>query len=138
MFRRVMHDYSDPVCIDMLEQVVPAMGPDSVVLIAEFCFPPQANPADLPIAAMDMAIFNMGGKERSEDGFKQILEAAGLEYVTTHRSEGGFAAIVEARLAESRTTSIVILIPCWNGKHLQVVDHGCMCTMVLVRLGTVY
>ena len=53
MFRRVMHDYSDPVCIDVLKQVVPAMGPDSVVLIADFCFPPRATRADLPIAAMD-------------------------------------------------------------------------------------
>jgi hypothetical protein len=40
----------------------------------------------------------MGGKERSEDGFKRLLEAAGLEYVDTYRSGGGFGAIVEGRL----------------------------------------
>ena len=98
MFRRVMHDYSDPVCIDMLKHIVPAMSPDSVILLADFCFPSVASPADLPIAAMDVGIFNMGGKERSEDGFRTILEAAGLEYVATHRSEGGFGAIVEGKL----------------------------------------
>ena len=98
MLRRITHDYSDPVCISILKQIHPAMSPDSVVLLADFCFPPRASPADLPIAAMDIGIFNMGGKERSEDGFRTILEAAGLQYVATHRSEGGFGAIVEGRL----------------------------------------
>lgn len=93
-----MHDYSDSVCIDLLKQIVPAMSQNSVVLIADFCFPPTASAADLPIAAMDIGIFNMGGKERSEDGFRTILEAAGLEYVKTYRSDGGFGAIVEGRL----------------------------------------
>ena len=98
MLRRVLHDYSDPVCIDILEQIVPAMDPDSVVLIGDFCFPARAGPDELPIAAWDITMLTMGGKERSEDGFKAILEAAGLEYVKTYRAEGEFGAIVEARL----------------------------------------
>jgi hypothetical protein len=77
------------------------MATDSVVLLADFCFPNKASPADIHVAAMDIGIFNMGGKERSEDGFKKILEAAGLEYVDTYRSEGGFGAIVEGRLPKS-------------------------------------
>jgi O-methyltransferase domain len=96
-----MHDYSDPVCIDILKQIVPAMESDSKVLVAEFCFPTRASSDDLPIAAMDVGILNMGGKERSEDGFKKLFEGAGLEYVKTYRSEGGFGAIVEARLPRS-------------------------------------
>ncbi|KIX02109.1 uncharacterized protein Z518_08048 [Rhinocladiella mackenziei CBS 650.93] len=95
--RRVMHDYSDVGCIDILKNIVPAMAYDSVVLLADFCFAARTTPADLPIAAMDIGIFNMGGKERSEEGFKKILEAAGLEFVKLYRSEVGFGAIVEAK-----------------------------------------
>ncbi|EHY57686.1 hypothetical protein HRR83_005406 [Exophiala dermatitidis] len=101
MLRRVLHDYSDAVCIDILKQIVPAMASDSVVLIADFVFPDAPSPADLPIAAIDLVVMNMGGKERSEQGFKKILQAAGLEFIATYRSEAGFGAFIEARRANT-------------------------------------
>lgn len=97
MVRRVMHDYSDPACIQILSHIRDVMAEDSVVLIADFVLPEQVTPADLPIATMDITIFNMAGKERSESGFKKILERAGLEFVTVHRGMG-FGALVEGRL----------------------------------------
>ncbi|KAL2431624.1 O-methyltransferase gsfC [Exophiala dermatitidis] len=101
MLRRVLHDYSDAVCIDILKQIVPAMASDSVVLVADFVFPDAPSPADLPIAAIDLVVMNMGGKERSEQGFKKILQAAGLDFLATYRSEAGFGAFIEARLANT-------------------------------------
>ncbi|KAL2395212.1 O-methyltransferase gsfC [Exophiala dermatitidis] len=101
MLRRVLHDYSDAVCIDILKQIVPAMASDSVVLIADFVFPDASSPADLPIAAIDLVVMNMGGKERSEQGFKKILQAAGLEFIATYRSEAGFGAFIVARRANT-------------------------------------
>ncbi|KAL2423234.1 O-methyltransferase gsfC [Exophiala dermatitidis] len=101
MLRRVLHDYSDAMCIDILKQIVPAMASDSVVLIADFVFPDAPSPADLPIAAIDLVVMNMGGKERSEQGFKKILQAAGLEFIATYRSEAGFGAFIVARRANT-------------------------------------
>jgi len=51
--------------MEILKHIVPAMADDSVILFADFYFP-HTSPADLPIATMDVAMLNMGGKERSE------------------------------------------------------------------------
>ncbi|KAK7892548.1 hypothetical protein LTR67_007645 [Exophiala xenobiotica] len=102
-FRWIMHDYSDPVCIDILKQIVPAMAPDSVILTADLFFPSKiAGPADIPNATMDMVIFNMAGKERAQDDFKKVFEAAGLEFVKAHRLEGASSGILEARLPTAK------------------------------------
>ncbi len=102
-FRWIMHDYSDPVCIDILKQIVPAMAPDSVILTADLFFPSKiAGPADIPNATMDMVIFNMAGKERAEADFKKVFEAAGLEFVKSHRLEGASSGILEARLPTAK------------------------------------
>lgn len=101
--RWIMHDYSDPVCVDILKQIVPAMEPDSVVLLADLSFPSKiAGPGDIPNATMDMVIFNMGGKERAVDDFKKLLETAGLEFVKAHRLEGANSGIIEARLPSGK------------------------------------
>jgi hypothetical protein len=43
-------------------------------------------------------MLNMGGKERTEDGFREILEAAGLTTVKVWRSGYGHAGLIEAKL----------------------------------------
>ena len=101
MLRFVMHDYSDAVCVDILKQIVPAMAPDSLVLISDFCLPEQATTRDLVVVTMDITILNMGGKERSESGFKSILNAAGLAQVRAHHNEAGLGTIIEAKLASA-------------------------------------
>jgi demethylsterigmatocystin 6-O-methyltransferase len=92
-----MHDYSDAVCVQILKQIVPAMAPDSVVLISDFCLPDKITAHDLPAVTMDLTMLNMGGKERSASGFAKILQGAGLELVKIHRPPMGAGAIVEAR-----------------------------------------
>ncbi|KAI1613983.1 S-adenosyl-L-methionine-dependent methyltransferase [Exophiala viscosa] len=101
-FRRIMHDYSDENCTKILARVRDAMEPDSKVLIADMVMPKRVGEADLPAAAMDNCVMVMGGKERTEDGFRKILEDAGLKLHKVWRSREGGAAgnIVEARLKD--------------------------------------
>lgn len=76
------------------------MAHDSRILIAELMFGSDAiDPArDLGTATFDITMFNMGGKERSEAGFRRLLDSVGCELVRVWRNEAGPGVIVEARL----------------------------------------
>ena len=76
------------------------MKPDSVVLIADFVIPARVGEADLGAAAMDNTVMVMGGKERTEAMFKDILSKSGLELVKVWMSSVGVQGLVEARLKQ--------------------------------------
>ncbi|ETN46188.1 uncharacterized protein HMPREF1541_00372 [Cyphellophora europaea CBS 101466] len=97
-FRRVLHDYSDSFCTTILSKIVPAMALDSRILIAELMLPEEVTTNDLGIATFDITMFNMGGKERTEAGFKALLESVGCELVKVWKSTSGLGVIVEGRL----------------------------------------
>jgi hypothetical protein len=97
--RRVLHDYSDKKCIELLKRTCDAMGDDSVVLISEMVLPRKVDEVNLSAAAMDNFMFTLGGKERTEEGFKTILEGAGFEMVKIHRIDERLATgcLIEGR-----------------------------------------
>ena len=96
--RMIMHDYADPVCIDILTQLAKAMASDSRVLIADMVLPQRVGEADFPAAVLDQCVMTMGGKERTESGFRAILEPAGLELVKVWRVPGVPGGCIEGRL----------------------------------------
>lgn len=75
----MLHDYADTKCVEILKHLAAAAAPDTVILISEMMVPATIGEAELPIVCMDMSMMNMGGKERSEKQFSEILTAAGLE-----------------------------------------------------------
>ena len=93
-----MHDYSDTKCIEILKHLAAAAARDTVILISEMMVPTIIGEGELPVVCMDMSMMNMGGKERSENQFVEILTAAGLELTKVWE---GFGAdrLLEARLA---------------------------------------
>jgi hypothetical protein len=96
--RMIMHDYADPVDIQILTKLANAMSPDSRILICEMVLPPRVTEADFPSAVMDQAVMTMGGKERTEAGFAKLFDAAGLQLAHVWRVPGVPGACVEARL----------------------------------------
>lgn len=80
-FGRILHDYSDTVAIEILKQLVPAMAPDSIVLISDFVLPDRITPEDIEAAAAGILILTMAGKERSVSEIRAIIEAAGLQMI---------------------------------------------------------
>lgn len=100
--RACLHDWSDEICVRMLKCVVPAMARDSRLLIAECLLP--ADPRDDAGGLMgfqDMAMLCLGGKERTEEGFKKIVREAGLMIEKIWEGEGiGRFVVIECRLAE--------------------------------------
>jgi hypothetical protein len=102
-FRACLHDWSDEICVRMLKCVVPAMAPDSRLLIAECLLPsdPRDDVGGL-MGFQDMAMMCLGGKERTEEGFERIVKEAGLVVEKIWEGEGiGRFVVIECRLAGS-------------------------------------
>jgi len=96
--RMILHDYADPVGINILKQLAAAMSPSSRVLICEMVLPGRVSELDFPAAVMDNAVMAMGGKERTAEGFRKMFEAAGIELVNVWRAPGVPGGCVEGRL----------------------------------------
>jgi hypothetical protein len=96
--RMIMHDYADPVCIEILSRLAEVMESDSRILICDMVIPERVGEADFPAAVLDQAVISMGGKERTEKGFEKLFHGAGLELVKTWKIIGVPGACVEGRL----------------------------------------
>lgn len=101
--RRCFHNWTDAHCLKILQQIAPAMAPDSRVLIGEMVVPEYGserpgNVEDMAPYWMDHAMFTFGGRERTETEWKKLFEGAGLKLVKIWRSHAGSQTVLEARL----------------------------------------
>ncbi|KAI0547170.1 S-adenosyl-L-methionine-dependent methyltransferase [Xylaria curta] len=94
--RAVAYNLGDAELIQLLEQIVPVMGPDSKVLIAENILSDDKGTAFSTVS--DMIMLCIGGKERTERNFREVLDQAGLAIDGIHRAPGLEFGIVEASL----------------------------------------
>lgn len=100
--RRLLHDFYNPVCVEILKNTVPAMGPDSRLLICDMLVPEKVDvggPQEL--YWLDWSLICLGGKEKTLKEFIDIFDQAGLELVNVYPSGVGATGIVEARLKQS-------------------------------------
>ncbi|KAK5131067.1 hypothetical protein LTR08_001353 [Meristemomyces frigidus] len=99
LLRRILHDFYDPVCIEIVKNIVSAMGPTSRLLIGDFVVPEQSHIGDdFMVYWMDFSMMMLTGQEKTASQFEKILNAAGLELVKIWPFRFGAQAIVEARL----------------------------------------
>lgn len=96
--RMIMHDYADSVCTTILSKISAAMSDTSRVLICDMVLPQRVGEADFPAAVLDQAVMTMGGKERTEEGFRKLFESAGIKLIKTWRVPGVPGACIEGRL----------------------------------------
>lgn len=97
--RNVIHDWPDKQASVILGHIRDAMGPDSLLLIAEALMPKDKVPfynaaADLRMMAASSAI------DRTEPQFKKLIEACDFDLVKVWRPKGlkvGNAVVFEAR-----------------------------------------
>ncbi|KAH8820715.1 o-methyltransferase-like protein [Xylogone sp. PMI_703] len=99
LLRRILHDFYEPVCIQILKNVASAMGPTSRLIIADMILPDKTEiGGDMTIYWMDFSMMMLNGKEKTEGEFREILGAAGLEIVKIWRYSFGTQAQIECRL----------------------------------------
>jgi hypothetical protein len=93
-----MHDWSDENDSKILRHLANAMNddPDSRVLITEQIMP---NPPTALNAWTDLCMLNLGGKERTEQMFRELANMSGLKVVGVHRSRGTDVSVIECAKA---------------------------------------
>lgn len=77
MMKHIIHDWDDEHSIKILRNIRSAMNEGGKVLIIEMVVPEGNEPS--PSKALDLLMLVMeGGKERTKDEYKRLLEASGF------------------------------------------------------------
>ncbi|KAN0115172.1 o-methyltransferase-like protein [Hyaloscypha variabilis] len=96
--RRIMHNWQDNEARKILKNIADAMAPDSRLLIGEMVVPDIPEGVDKTVYWMDLCMLIIGGKERSEKEFSDLLDSAGLKLIKIWRSKVGSQTVIECRL----------------------------------------
>ncbi|KAE9378967.1 o-methyltransferas-like protein [Stipitochalara longipes BDJ] len=96
--RRIMHNWQDNEARKILKNIADAMAPDSRLLIGEMVVPDVPEGVDKTVYWMDLCMLIIGGKERSEREFSDLLDSAGLKLIKIWRSKAGSQTVIECRL----------------------------------------
>ncbi|KAI1959866.1 hypothetical protein LOZ58_004231 [Ophidiomyces ophidiicola] len=91
--RYVMHLWQDDKCVEALKTIVPAMGPDSKILIDEVVVPASDVPWQ---AACQSILMNsaLAGAERTLVEWQGLLQAAGLQIVDIFTYDTNMQSII--------------------------------------------
>ncbi|OSX64691.1 hypothetical protein POSPLADRAFT_1031734 [Postia placenta MAD-698-R-SB12] len=113
ILRHIMHDWADDECVTILKSLREAMGPESLILVADNVMQttagsPHLKPAPAPLPANygfahtfanmhDLLMFSMfNGGERTVGGFESLAVRAGLK-VTRVWECRGFTSLTEMK-----------------------------------------
>ncbi|MER5204245.1 methyltransferase [Streptomyces sp. NPDC002825] len=80
LLSRVLHDWDDARCRDILRHLAEAMPPHADLLVVERLLPADATPSLATAWDLHM-LCNTGGRERRADAYARLFEAAGLALV---------------------------------------------------------
>ncbi|KAH8755970.1 S-adenosyl-L-methionine-dependent methyltransferase [Hyaloscypha sp. PMI_1271] len=97
--RRLLHDFYNPVCLDILKNIVPAMGPDSRLIICDMIVPEMVEVGGpLQLYWLDFSLLLLGGKEKTLTEITDLFNEVGLELVKAYPSGVGTTSMLETRL----------------------------------------
>ena len=97
--RRILHDFYNEPCVEILRNTAKAMGPDSRLIVCDMLVPEMVEvngPKEL--YWLDFNLMLIGGKEKTLKEFEEIFDAAGLELVKVYPSGIGATVQLETRL----------------------------------------
>ena len=92
----VIHDWPDDAAVSILENCHRAMTPGSRLWIVEHVVSDAPQPTHVArhVALLDLAMLVLlGSRERTNQQFRDLLERAGFQYVSTRTSDSGFSVI---------------------------------------------
>ncbi|KAF2473185.1 S-adenosyl-L-methionine-dependent methyltransferase [Lindgomyces ingoldianus] len=93
--RHVLHDWMNDDCIKILKAIVPAMGPESRVIIDEVVLPDTNVPWQA--AYMDITMMaSLGGMERTKAEWEILMDQAGLKILEIHKYDPKMQSIIVA------------------------------------------
>jgi O-methyltransferase domain len=106
--RRVFHDWLDPEARKILTNIIPAMAPDSRILISDMALPEPVTAEDAHAVWLDLMMMTIGGKERTKRDWEALVQSAGLKIVKFWQTkETGALVVVECALPDSASPNHV-------------------------------
>ncbi|RAL11486.1 S-adenosyl-L-methionine-dependent methyltransferase [Aspergillus homomorphus CBS 101889] len=90
--RRVLNDWGDDDCVQILKSIRQACAPDSRILISENLLPDEPS---LGVAGIDLWMMNFGGKRRNEKMFGDLASQAGLRVSAVAKHDATSMGVVE-------------------------------------------
>lgn len=96
ILKRVLHNWSDTKCIQLLTNIANSVDEKTRVLIIDAIIPSDQTPSlrkDLDLQAMILG----EGRERTLEEFKKIVGEAGFELVKTHPVSNAAVSIIELK-----------------------------------------
>ncbi|MFE3030291.1 methyltransferase [Streptomyces canus] len=80
---RVLHDWDDGRCLAILRRCAEAMASGAELLLVERLLPADAR-LSLAVAWDVHMLCNVGGRERTEQHYRQLLDEAGFDFTSRH------------------------------------------------------
>ncbi|MBA2748307.1 MAG: methyltransferase, partial [Tatlockia sp.] len=77
IMKHIIHDWDDERSMKILQNIRSAMNENGKVLICEMVVPEGNEPSPSKILDIQMLVCT-GGKERTEDEFRRLLESSGF------------------------------------------------------------
>jgi demethylsterigmatocystin 6-O-methyltransferase len=76
--RNILHDWPDDKAVIILKNLIPALSPDSRILIDDLVLPNEK--VHWQAAQIDLTMMSaLGSKERTEEQWHALIDAAGLQ-----------------------------------------------------------
>jgi len=79
LLSRILHDWSDSRCHEILTRLAAAMPEHAELLVIERLLPADTGTESLAVPWDVHMLCNVGGRERSESHYRRLLAAAGFE-----------------------------------------------------------
>ncbi len=100
--RRVFHDWLDDEARQILTSIIPAMAPDSRILISDMALSEPVSAKDANAVWLDLMMLTIGGKERTKRDWENLVQSAGLRLVKLwQRPEMEPLVVVECALPDA-------------------------------------
>src|SRR5215210_1549435 len=97
LLKQVIHDWDDDQATRLLQSCHRALVPDGKVLLVEMVIPPDNRPS--PAQAMDLNMLVVaGGRERTEQEYRQLFQAAGFRLERIIPTHSPFNVIEATRM----------------------------------------
>ncbi|KAL2131432.1 hypothetical protein VTI74DRAFT_5122 [Chaetomium olivicolor] len=91
--RHILHDWPDAACVKILQNIIPAMGPDSRIIIDELVMPEMGVPWQS--AYLDLLMMNtLGGVERTKPEWEALLHQAGLKILEIYQYDSKMQCVI--------------------------------------------